>query len=815
MYNSQYYTCEQVDQRLLQGYLDDYNSENNTSLTKSQFLSLLATHLNSGLIATDIVQESGNNMNKIMSQAIVTQLLSNLQSNINARDGYYQATISDGTITVNAPDYILETGGNLRIKMPSAGTTESTLTIGNANAVQLWYNGAAVSAQNTWEANEIISVFYDGTRFMASNSQGGGGKAEKVSYDNSQSGLAAGNVQGAVDELSEGVSVKPSLIFDDSNHIFNIVDKNGNILAYWDSNGNFVFKKEIDIIDEWHYNIPSLSPSTDEKGGFFTSSGEISYIGINTNAAYFGWGKADVEEYRGKTIYIRNKVVSSAYNLFVDEQGSVLEAWQQNGTTIAKVVPNTAKYILLSNNFYSSSGADAMVNPAAYFVDGFKFLIDYFKNISFDKINVKAQDDDSENILNITDKSGNILAYFDKDGYFHANIASEEFEMFLPEYINSYVGDTLQLFKYPMTLLADFANYGVNLSVDTDNNNIRKYGKTLIRYFEFIPLATGTYRINANVMDTRRLKILAEKTITINVLTPTNPESVVNILCIGDSETQGQMNNSGITAADGTPPNAENSWTNELKERMTTSRAATAVLPAGLGLTNIHLIGTRNTSGGRHEGYGGWDGADFLSSRSPFYKSGAINFNAYLAQDSVYDDTEHKGVDIIYILLGANTTKTVTRHVDKLIMEANEHRTQIINLLNTINTQLRTDSSKPYYNPNLKVVLLNYVFSWTDGHGYHPYGSGIYDDGCYVTQAYIACHRANKEIAEMDDYKDWVDCVLMAPQIDSEYAYLYINKQKNVYMSETEINHIEQVHPNALGYKMFGAAVMRDLLGRI
>ena len=122
--------------------------------------------------------------------------------NKDAADGYYQATINGGSISVNAPNYLLGTGGNLRIKMPSAGTTASTLTIGNANAVQLWYNGAAVSAQNTWEADEIISVFYDGTRFMASNSQGGGGKAEKIKYDNSQSGLASNNVQGALDSLS-------------------------------------------------------------------------------------------------------------------------------------------------------------------------------------------------------------------------------------------------------------------------------------------------------------------------------------------------------------------------------------------------------------------------------------------------------------------------------------------------------------------------------------------------------------------------------------------------------------------------------------
>jgi lysophospholipase L1-like esterase len=138
--------------------------------------------------------------------------------NKDAANGYYQATISGGIITVNAPNYLLGSGGNLRIKMPSAGTTASTLTIGNANAVQLWYNGAAVSAQNTWEADEIISVFYDGTRFMASNSQGGmkmddiptagSDKAAKSGgiYANT-AGIKNGNVDSDLDIEDEGTNV--------------------------------------------------------------------------------------------------------------------------------------------------------------------------------------------------------------------------------------------------------------------------------------------------------------------------------------------------------------------------------------------------------------------------------------------------------------------------------------------------------------------------------------------------------------------------------------------------------------------------------
>jgi hypothetical protein len=607
--------------------------------------------------------------------------------------------------------------------------------------------------------------------------------------------------------------------FDESENIFNIVDSSGKLLAYWDKEGNMFFKRSAPISNNWARPTLSSTPSTDVKGRYYNAGGKLEYMNVNEVASYFGTCEVDVTHYRGKTIFVDSTCSANAYNLFVDEQGTVLDSWQQNSTTIIKKeIPQNANKLLLSNVFYTSTGTSRNDNPSAYFNDELSYILENFGSLSQKEIGIFANDDKSENILNICDTSGNILAYFDKNGEFHANIANidqDEFKMYLPDTINSYVGDTLQLFKYPMTLLGDYSNYGINLSVNTSNNNIRKYGKDLRRYFEFIPLATGTYNIDANVLNTRQMTILVEKTMTINVLTPTNPSSVKNILCIGDSETEGVVNNSGVTAADGSTSSTRFSWVNEIKARMTTSRTATQTLPAGLGLSNIHFIGTQNTTNGRHEGYGGWDGADFMKSGSPFYINGAVNFNAYLAKDNVYDDTAHKGVDIIYITLGANTTKTLTMSGRKLNLSAAEHKTQIISMLNAINTQLRTDSSKAYYNPNLKVVLLNYVFSWIDGYGYHPYGSGRYNDNCWTSQGYIACFNANNEIAAMDEYKNWVDSVLIAPQVDSEYAYCYINKQKNVYMADTEINHLEAVHPNELGYRMFGAAVMRDLLGRI
>ena len=88
MFNSQYYTCEQIDQRLLQGYVDDYNNNNSTNLTKSELLTALYNFLTQGLRTGDIVQEKGNNTNKIMSQKAVSEALDTITSLVNEGSSY-------------------------------------------------------------------------------------------------------------------------------------------------------------------------------------------------------------------------------------------------------------------------------------------------------------------------------------------------------------------------------------------------------------------------------------------------------------------------------------------------------------------------------------------------------------------------------------------------------------------------------------------------------------------------------------------------------------------------------------------------------
>lgn len=93
--------------------------------------------------------------------------------------GYYECATAAATAakTVTASWFTLRVGGSMKIKMTYANTAASgvTLNINSTGAKSLYYDGAAVSANNTWEAGETIEVYYDGTSYYANNVAGRGG----------------------------------------------------------------------------------------------------------------------------------------------------------------------------------------------------------------------------------------------------------------------------------------------------------------------------------------------------------------------------------------------------------------------------------------------------------------------------------------------------------------------------------------------------------------------------------------------------------------------------------------------------------------
>ena len=113
--------------------------------------------------------------------------------------------------TVAITGYSLPTnGGCLHIKMTHANTATSnvTLNINTTGAKTLYYNGNAVSRTNTWEDNEVLEIYYDGTNaiYHASNARGGGGRADKISFDPTiKNKYSSTQVQGVIDEITDTI----------------------------------------------------------------------------------------------------------------------------------------------------------------------------------------------------------------------------------------------------------------------------------------------------------------------------------------------------------------------------------------------------------------------------------------------------------------------------------------------------------------------------------------------------------------------------------------------------------------------------------
>ena len=129
MYNSQYYTCEQIDQRLLQGYLDDYNSQNNANLTKAEFLTLLHSHLTEGLTTGDILQVAGNNINKTLSQKFISDMFSYLDKKVVDSIGIVDSENSfdiSGAQDVQTFDFPVDIKSGETVTLKATGTAEIT-----------------------------------------------------------------------------------------------------------------------------------------------------------------------------------------------------------------------------------------------------------------------------------------------------------------------------------------------------------------------------------------------------------------------------------------------------------------------------------------------------------------------------------------------------------------------------------------------------------------------------------------------------------------------------------------------------------------
>lgn len=124
--------------------------------------------------------------------------------------GYYVCDTAAGTAakTVVATNYVLTNGGCIRIKMNNANTANNvTLNINSTGAKALYYDGAQASSSNSWDAGEVLEVYYDGTQYQCASE---GGKALITSINVSV--LTHSNYQ----DIASALSAVPSAYKNDS-----------------------------------------------------------------------------------------------------------------------------------------------------------------------------------------------------------------------------------------------------------------------------------------------------------------------------------------------------------------------------------------------------------------------------------------------------------------------------------------------------------------------------------------------------------------------------------------------------------------------
>ena len=338
MYNSQYYTCEQIDERLLQGYLDDYNSQTGQSLTKAQFLTKLGS----------IFSKEGTIDNTL------TQI------------GYYECDTAAGTAAkaITVANYSLFAGGSMKVKFVNKNTANNaTLNINSQGAKALYYNGVRVSSTNTWDAGDVVEIYYDGTSYYANNVKGSTGDGVfDISVYNPTEGQPTpyANLAAALGPSGQNVPVQ--------------YRKGGMSIKYVDSSDNKYVQYRL-MSDEW-------------------STTESDWQGVKDNLVV---GSKDVA------------TIDCIARQFVNLQAK----------TVGNYFDNTSYPSTFKERWSADSGKVVIISSSSlYRVDAISVLegidIELSTNTSWAAVDAAYFCDDSDNIIQTIVKSGSVTNFSGK-----------------------------------------------------------------------------------------------------------------------------------------------------------------------------------------------------------------------------------------------------------------------------------------------------------------------------------------------------------------------------------------------------------------
>ena len=140
------------------------------------------TALNNVDNVIDIANNAADSANTAANTAITSSSLANASAenantaanNYYAISGYYTCSSSaDSSAKIISMSTAFKTGISCKVKMTYANTA-ANVTFGTSSAsYPMYYNGKLVSSSNTWEADEVLEVWYDGINIISKKWIGG------------------------------------------------------------------------------------------------------------------------------------------------------------------------------------------------------------------------------------------------------------------------------------------------------------------------------------------------------------------------------------------------------------------------------------------------------------------------------------------------------------------------------------------------------------------------------------------------------------------------------------------------------------------
>ena len=314
-----------------------------------------------------------------------------------------------------------------------------------------------------------------------------------------------------------------------------------------DKNGNLILESDM-VIGAYWYELNG----TEMKNQYTTDYCRTTKIEIEPNTSYTA------------VCFVNGTAMTTAYSIcFYDENDIFISSLKY---TEVFLTPSNAKYIGASWN-----DRNEMIGLGSFVLKKSTDSLRAYESPKYLPVHIVNSDYVTKEVTDNLDERVTVLEGSSNKRYI--NLASDY-------YITN--GDTLELFYRGLLNLGDYKKYNIKIECSVGGYFEKRY--------IFTPTSSNVgnnYPFTLSLYDDND-KLIESATSTIHCIAKkTNPNSKINVLCVGDSLTTG------------------GEWVTEFRRLLTAD-----------GLSNVNFIGTCGESPNKYEGYGGWTIASYNASMS-------------------------------------------------------------------------------------------------------------------------------------------------------------------------------------------------------